>query len=581
MDGHVNPLEVVKARKLLVSVTILLSFQILPLEAPPIFPGMTSRKFVGTLSPMNLTLKHPNAFSPLAETASGPSGVDSAGTVPVAHVVSSLQVLSGAGTESPWSLGKYDIPVNHRSGVYVDLGKTFNYRGTSYRIANGQCPVWGKSIKTYQPTTDPKKYPNNFLAELPLKSGRPLEGGFSWPAMGAISSRDVQHIKSVYEGYYKKYPKLKEPYKSMIEAARDDIDWCAIAAYGYEPKGTHAFRYNWAYDGASRECYVLYIGMQQLRPAICSKGNEPAKSWYCFDPVKDQKKPLITWGTSSIRPDWKEKCPRFPIRDSQFGQWTGHECIPMAPVESKMVEGANECGILVFDRSPSDQPSKPYNPPTWKDPRGAVKEALDGAVSSDRPHTSGIGVNWATYYTDGTCHLHNSTPDCLIPLKAGFAYTSVGTFDAALAINPPCPPDATGFRGSCSCKTGRRTITKCVTDTWVTEEEKCVCTPDDPGYEEEEDGPKRGGINPWLIAGPIIGVALLALCGGAGYYFVRKRRKDPRDSMAEASGVLGEGDERGKKKRDLSDMMQEADPSFWGEGRRESDATQVMIETTY
>lgn len=483
---------------------------------------------------------------------------------------SALQVSGGGDWPNQWAdpMKRYDVSLNHRSGVRVDLGSIYDVEGSYYRAPAGRCPVFGKTIRTHQPTTDKELYPNDFLADIPTKDRRPLSGGFSLVTLPTTyPSKDIKALEKLMKDAVASLPSTDHR-RVRLDGVTDPVDFCAAFVNGFAPsndRGQVVSNYRWpfAFDLQTQKCYILYVAMQELKPAICSIGNASPKTWYCFEPQKVPERSKIVWGSGFVPKNWTENCPRFPIRDSQFGQWTGSRCIPLTPVGSKKVGSPEECGALVFDESPDDGPERHISTDSWNNPWGVIKNVFINATTSDSPHTSGFGINYATYYPDKTCYLHTASPNCLLPLKDGFAFTSVGSAMSAEAIGPPCPDDGSG-NAACDCAT-LKTI-GCIGNQWVNLEEDCTCD--------------EGSINPWLIAGPILGILLL-LFGGLGYYFFRRRRHKETKYAAAVAGTVSEASPAGGPKRGPAEVIQEADPSFWGEGRRESDATQVIIDTDY
>ncbi|KAL8443781.1 hypothetical protein Emag_005821 [Eimeria magna] len=331
-----------------------------------------------------------SSFLGITEASRDPEGLDM--TDDAASTVSALQQASYSSSTSgslervaqsaraavssagnPWQQGifkafmdKFNIPVSHGSGVYVDLGKSSG----GYRQVSGRCPVFGKYIKLLKNNATTM----TFLEEYPASgsSTRPLPGGFNLSYVGS-SGRKVSPIKDSF-------------IHSVLGDAGPQTPVGRCARYAYltharTPGSTTSIDYRmpFVYDSSTGNCYVLHVSMQQLKgDRYCSTYGQPAGlQWYCFHPAKSyMESSNLVYGSAymgeeSVDPDgWKTKCPTHAVRGALFGHWTYGACLAVdagrsdVGVQSVAVRSKQECWEQVFAKSASDE-AVASNPANW------------------------------------------------------------------------------------------------------------------------------------------------------------------------------------------------------------------------
>ncbi|PFH37631.1 apical membrane antigen 1 domain-containing protein [Besnoitia besnoiti] len=494
---------------------------------------------------------------------------------------------------NPWAevLQRYNVPLVHGSGVYVDLGNNKLFKGKSYREPSGKCPNIGKYIETYQPTKNPAVWPNNYLAPVPFANSeqdtKPLGGGFSMP-IPMISPKKLSELKELAASVHRN-PEASAYAKEYVKQIKDDLGYCIwwarmTSAHDEDAKPTAAkeslYRYAYAWDGANETCHLLYLNMQEMKGAgtYCKKGDEGTDlTWYCFSPAKKIDNNLV-WGSAYTRLDHAAECPQHGLKDAHWGQWNGRSCQKMAVRKRVAVKDAAECALKLFQSSPSDNPTKYVGDEGrgWGKIYDNIVGVLfpAGASGQDQPHSRGVGLNWANYYntkrTGSVCEMYDGAPDCLTQAPRQYAFVSLGDPNPEKAQLPPCAATLRGVSidpSTCSCPAGSETGTGqgqiCSEEGWQQQDIQCTCNEDNA-----EDG-----VNPWLIAGPCIAVGVLLLAGGA-YWLAKKNTKEP---VVEAPNIEEESTERTTQQhKQRGDLLQEAEPSFWGE--TEEDSTNVILE---
>ncbi|CBZ56033.1 unnamed protein product [Neospora caninum Liverpool] len=492
---------------------------------------------------------------------------------------------------NPWAglLEKYNVPLVHGSGVYVDLGNTKRLHGKNYREPGGLCPNFGKYIETHQPTRNAEIWPNNFLKPVPYAKSaqdtKPLGGGFAMP-MTVISPKSLDELKYHAQTFDKK-PDASDYAKKFVKDIKDDLGYCIWWARMTSVHDSDAaavnmskedyYRYAFAYDAKNSTCHIMYLNMQEMTGAgtYCKNGDSgPDLSWYCFNPKKSVDSGLV-WGSAYARLDHATACPEHGLKNVHWGQWNGVSCQRMAVRKRISVSDAAECATQLFANSPSDNPTKYVG----DEGRGLDKIYKDfvavlfpaGAGGSDQPHSRGAGVNWANFYKAGnTCEMYDGVPDCLTSAPGQYAFVSLADPDPNNAQLPPCTQDSDGISipsNSCTCAAGSLSGTtagaKCEDGKWIDSSVPCTCEPD-----EEDDS-----VNVWLIAGPCIAAAVLLL-GGAAYWIARRKKEEPEVGKP---NIVDETREHAVRARqNQADLLQEAEPSFWGEAA--SQPTNVILE---
>ncbi|KAL8270702.1 hypothetical protein Esti_005358 [Eimeria stiedai] len=290
--------------------------------------------------------------------------------------LSSQNSASGDGVSSsgnPWGRGiygafmaKFNIPVSHGSGVFVDLGK----ESGGYRQVSGRCPVFGKYIKLLKSNATTM----TFLQDYPASGSntRPLPGGFNLSYVSS-SGRKVSPIKDSFISSVLEYAGPQTP-----------IGRCARYAYLTHARkaGSTAsvdYKMPFVYDSSTGDCYVLHVSMQQLKGSrYCSTNGDPAGLvWPCFHPAKSSTESAhlvygsAYMGESVVDPDgWKTKCPTHAVRGALFGHWKYGACLPVdarstdVGAQSVAVNSKQECWEQVFSKSASDE-TVASNPGNW------------------------------------------------------------------------------------------------------------------------------------------------------------------------------------------------------------------------
>lgn len=464
---------------------------------------------------------------------------------------------------------KFDIPKVHGSGILVDLSNDKEVDGRRYREAAGKCPVFGKNIELYQPLNN-AHYKNDFLDDIPTKaqseaSGNPLPGGFN----NNFKLTDGSPYSPMSGAKLGSYSKL---------TAKTPLGKCAQMSYMTTASSTSTYRYPFVYDTKNDLCYFLFITMQRLMgERYCSnRNNPPGLTWYCFKPKKSASlRPYLVYGSSYAgeNPDaWETKCPNKAITGAVFGVWENGACVEHRHrKESKIerVSSKEDCWALAFNNPgvASDHPvTNSENIGTWG--------YYFPSVGENQPKSGGIGVNYASFYGGGLmeCALSKEVPTCFVPLQTGAAYTALGGLDEEPL--PACTPSFPETRGSCDPKTCRASITTCQEGKFSNAEVECL--PDDGSKCEANLG---------LIIGLAVGgIVLLALIAGGVFMFRRKPKPlPPKDEGGRSEYVQEEAATRRRKPR-ASDLVQQAEPSFWEEADAEPDTgdnTQVLIDQEY
>ncbi|KAL8274931.1 hypothetical protein Esti_001131 [Eimeria stiedai] len=482
-------------------------------------------------------------------------------------------------SDNPWgdSLLKFNIPHVHGSGVLVDLGNTKTVKNNKFREPAGRCPVVGKVIKLRQPTTDKKVWPNDYLQRAPLKNSpqdtKPLGGGLAmWETDTVnISPLTLAQLKEMAEKQKKKNTPDAIASKKLAEVV-DDHGLCAWWAWVTFAKDSASgdnldlkYRYPFVWDSSK----------QKLEGAgkYCTDGDAgPKLPWYCFSPEKAAD--TVSYNSAYVRLDHATACPEKPVRGVHFGTWNGTACARMIPRGRDKVSSPAACARVVFLMSSSDNPTKYTIAP---DTNGLQQDSElgvpvmwpVGAFGSDQPISKGEGINYANWYKDGGyCEVYDTVPNCFIQAPGEYSFTSLGSSDPETAEMPPCNAASEGWQISGECECGDTNVPWTCTDgKWVGGDDACECTTNHPA---------ALGIG----LGVAIPVAVLA-----GVLIYRNRKKvTRRGNSEETKGLLEDEKMQNKEfervqqrqKHKQSDLVQEAEPSFWGENTQ--DQTNVMVD---
>ncbi|KAL8424729.1 hypothetical protein Efla_001318 [Eimeria flavescens] len=517
------------------------------------------------------------------------------------------------------------------SGVFVDLGNTKTVKGSNFREPAGRCPVMGKAIALHQPTTDASIWPNDYLARVPLKNSPqdkvPLGGGFAMWQMktNQISPMTVPELKAMADKLRAKKEPNSPASKKLAEVVDDHglCAWWAWVTFATD-KSTDSnldlkYRYPFVWDSAKKECTLLAIAMQQLEGdgKYCSHGDSEKKlTWYCFDPIKASDS--VSYNSAYIRLDHATACPEKPIFGAHFGSWDGNSCSRMEPRRSVNVSSPAACAKALFLESSSDSPtqytSAPSNEKMKQDSDVSVPTLWPvGAFEKDQPKSGGVGINYANWFTDGTCEMYDTVPSCFIQAPHQYAFTSLGTSEPETAERPPCTPANEGWQIGISCECGdSRVPWTCTNGQWTGGDDACECAFQSIGRQNyKKQQPlmlllqhelllllllmllmlllllllRAAESNSSFALGIGLGVGIpIALVGA---YFLYRRssqggrpasKPEERKSLLSSDGEQ-EGEEfaKGKQRHKQSDLAQEAEPSFWGEV--EQDQTNVVLDS--
>ncbi|EPR64023.1 apical membrane antigen AMA1 [Toxoplasma gondii GAB2-2007-GAL-DOM2] len=496
-----------------------------------------------------------------------------------------------ANVEMKTFMERFNLTHHHQSGIYVDLGQDKEVDGTLYREPAGLCPIWGKHIELQQPDRPP--YRNNFLEDVPTEkeykqSGNPLPGGFNLNFVTPSGQRISPFPMELLE-------------KNSNIKASTDLGRCAEFAFktvamDKNNKATK-YRYPFVYDSKKRLCHILYVSMQLMEgKKYCSvKGEPPDLTWYCFKPRKSvTENHHLIYGSAYVgeNPDaFLSKCPNQALRGYRFGVWKKGRCLDYTELTDTVIERVEskaQCWVKTFENDgvASDQPhTYPLtSQASWND--------WWPLHQSDQPHSGGVGRNYGFYYVDttgeGKCALSDQVPDCLVSDSAAVSYTAAGSLSEETpnfiipsnpSVTPPTPETALQCTadkfpdsfGACDVQACKRQKTSCVGGQIQSTSVDCTA-----------DEQNECGSNTALIAGLAVGgVLLLALLGG-GCYFAK--RLDRNKGVQAAHHEHEFQSDRGARKKRPSDLMQEAEPSFWDEAEEniEQDGeTHVMVEGDY
>lgn len=334
---------------------------------------------------------------------------------------------------NPWEpyMLRYHIPMNHKSGVYIDLGGSVGVARTNdiYRYANGLCPIFGKSllVNNLNGLTDATL--NDISGEDAI-----LNLIFKGVDASKVFSSGLNFNADKLGEKLIKYKDLKSPVK------KDTIYECAQYAnkFYHEIITTEPIKVNishpFIYNLMNQECYVLLPITQEIQEffPISQRNNErqvrriydPSKV-FSVKPVKSNNS--YVFGSPSLREDWAQSCPIKPIKGAKFGYWINNECTES--FFDTCEENFNECSSILFSLSSNDLIQKPSKVPT---------------------ETLGHGVNWATSHGNN-CTLMMMPPNCLIYDKDAYSFTSSGMFSQDIYDLPPCIDASIGWTINASC----------------------------------------------------------------------------------------------------------------------------------
>nr|AHW45797.1 apical membrane antigen 1 [Babesia orientalis] len=360
--------------------------------------------------------------------------------------------------QSPWLkyMNKFDIPRNHGSGIFVDLGGYESVERKNYRMPVGKCPVVGKVIDLGNGA--------DFLDS--ISSEDPKYRGLAFPETAVDSE-----ISSSQRTRGRSSPNAaKLSPVSAYDLRRwgytgNDVSNCSEYASNLIPATDRAtkYRYPFVYDSKDELCYILYSAIQYNQgPRYCDNDasqDDGTSSMLCMRPYKSPEDSHLYYGSSKVDPDWEENCPMNPVRDAKFGKWSGGSCVALGPVFQEYVNSAEDCAALLFDNSASDLEIdvKKENYSEIDELISGLKTLNLGKIASSifsplatpigtSKLSRGVGMNWANYDTDtGLCAIINETPNCLVLHAGSLALTAIGSPLEQDAVNYPCHIDTNGY----------------------------------------------------------------------------------------------------------------------------------------
>ncbi|XP_026193026.1 apical membrane antigen 1-like protein [Cyclospora cayetanensis] len=332
---------------------------------------------------------------------------------------------------NPWLSGelkvfidRFNVPVVHRSGVFVDLGMS----NMGYRQVSGDCPVYGKYIKLSKTGSSTLSFLENYPAG--GSSTRPLPGGFNL----SYSTSSGKAVSPVTDSF------LKSVFGS--EGPQTPIGRCAKYANLTEPMkpGTNTplnYRLPFVYNITTQNCYVLHVSMQKLTGSrYCSTNGSPSGLvWPCFSPERSASTSAsLVYGSGYMgrdanNPDgWTTKCPYMSVKDALFGAWGNGKCEEIGAstpgVIAVSVSTKQHCWEQVFMHSATDETTAD-NPANWN----SVWPTFDSSATA----SGGVGYNYANFYANangsGMCVIFQTVPTCFLRSSGNTAYNALGSLD--------------------------------------------------------------------------------------------------------------------------------------------------------
>nr|UFI37834.1 apical membrane antigen 1 [Plasmodium knowlesi] len=510
---------------------------------------------------------------------------------------------------NPWKafMEKYDLERAHNSGIRIDLGEDAEVGNSKYRIPAGKCPVFGKGIVIENSNV-------SFLTPVATGAQRLKEGGFAFPNAD-------DHISPIT------IANLKERYKENADLMKlNDIALCKTHAASFviaEDQNT-SYRHPAVYDEKNKTCYMLYLSAQEnMGPRYCSPDSQNKDAMFCFKPDKNEKFDNLVYLSKNVSNDWENKCPRKNLGNAKFGLWVDGNCEEIPYVNEVEAGSLRECNRIVFEASASDQPSQYEEELTdyekiqegfRQNNRDMIKSAFlpVGAFNSDNFKSKGRGYNWANFDSvNNKCYIFNTKPTCLINDKNFFATTALShpqevdnEFPCSIykdeiereikkqsrnmnlysvdkerivlprifistdkeSIKCPCEPE------HISNSTCNFYVCNCVEKRAEIKENNEVIIKEE--FKEDYENPDGKHKKKMLLI--IIGVtgAVCVVAVASLFYFRKKAHDDKYDKMDQAEAY-------GKTANTRKDEMLDPEASFWGEDKRASHTTPVLMEKPY
>nr|AKQ33099.1 apical membrane antigen [Plasmodium inui] len=509
---------------------------------------------------------------------------------------------------NPWKafMKKYDVEKTHGSGVRVDLGEDAEVGNSNYRIPAGKCPAFGKGIVIENSQV-------SFLQPVATGNQNLKEGGLAFPnTTHNISPMTIENLRQTY----KEHPDLMK---------LDDIALCRTHAASFVMSNDQnsSYRHPAVYDEHSKTCHMLYVSAQEnVGPRYCSPDAENKDALFCFTPDKTEVFKHLVYLSKNVYNDWKAKCPRENLGNAKFGLWVDGTCEEIPYVKEVEAQNLRECNRIVFGASASDQPSqyeeeltdyKKIQEGFKNNNQDMIKSAFlpVGAFNSDNFKSKGRGFNWVNFDSKNKkCYLFNTKPTCLINDRNFIATTGLShpeevdhqfpcsiyqdeiereikketrniqlySVDGERIVMPRIFISDNKDSLKCPCEPEHITnstcnfyVCKCIEKRQEIKENNEVVIKDQyKQFYQDGEGNSRNKMILIIIAitggACVVGVASM-------FYFRKKANNDKYDHMEQADAY---GNTTTRK-----DQMLDPEASFWGEDKRASHTTPVLMEKPY
>ncbi|KAI4838454.1 apical membrane antigen 1 [Plasmodium brasilianum] len=510
---------------------------------------------------------------------------------------------------NPWKkyMEKYDVEKTHGAGVRVDLGEDAEVKNSKYRIPGGKCPVFGKGIIIENSNV-------GFLTPVATGYRNLKSGGFAFPATG-------DHISPVtIEVLRKRY----EEHADLMNL--NDLSLCSKHASSFVISDdlNTSYRHPAVYDENTKTCYILYLSAQEnIGPRYCSKDAADKDTMFCFKPAKTDNFKHYAYLSKNVVSDWDVKCPRKSLGVAKFGLWVDGNCEEIPSVKAFDADNLTECNRIVFEASASDQPTqyeenmtdykkleqgfRDNNPDMIK---GAFLPV--GAFNANFNKSKGKGFNWGNYdKINKKCFIFNVKPTCLINNKDFIATTALShpeevqedfpcdiykneiekelkrnsgnvklySLDGEKIVLPRIFISNNKDSLNCPCEPEKITnsscdfyLCNCVEKRAEIKENNEVVIKDEFKEEYEYNEGNSNNKKTLIIIGLAGGVGILALA--SSFFFFKKKTENEKYDKMDQADVYGKSTTR-------KDEMLDPEASFWGEEKRASHTTPVLMEKPY
>nr|AAC47192.1 apical membrane antigen-1 [Plasmodium berghei] len=503
---------------------------------------------------------------------------------------------------NPWEkyTEKYDIERMHGSGIRVDLGEDARVENRDYRIPSGKCPVIGKGITIQNSEV-------SFLTPVATGDQSVRSGGLALP------KTDV-HLSPIT------IDNLKTMYKEHTEIVKlNNMSLCAKHTSFYVPgnNANSAYRHPAVYDKSNSTCYMLYVAAQEnMGPRYCSNNANNDNQPFCFTPEKIEKYKNLSYLTKNLRDDWETSCPNKSIKNAKFGIWVDGYCKDYQKHTVHDSDSLLKCNQIIFNESASDQPKQyeKHLEDTTKFRQGVAErngkligEALlpIGSYKSDQIKSHGRGYNWGNYDSQNKkCYIFETKPTCLINDRNFIATTALSSTEEfeeqfpcdiyknkineeikVLNKNISNGNNSIEFprifistdKNSLNCPCEPTQLTESSCNFYVcncVEKRQYIAENNDVEIKEELEVHMKAHQTREVIVIIIficVGIILVILL--VGYFFKSNKKGENYDRMGQAD-IYGKANSR-------KDGMLDPEVSFWGEDKRASHTTPVLMEKPY